>query len=189
MVKHQSYKAVVINYYMPEFGDSFQPTLGLDLKNSAWDRLQYAYENCDNFQYTDGHYGKYEDGKLSVCGIGFAMRASGATDEELLGVSGNIKCALKTMLNNKAPSRVMKEYGFDDKTRKQFRTCPHEDCAFRGTLQFVLEHVNEAHKTPIPMIGKYVIPALRDQEKSYKPTLADQMILMKRDFISLFKKD
>jgi hypothetical protein len=173
----------------PEFGDRFIPTLGLDLQNSAWDRLQYAYESCDNFQFTDGHYGKYEDGKLSVCGIGFAMRASGSTDEELMAVSGNIKCALKTIFNYKSPSRVMKEYGFDDKTRRKFRTCVHENCAFRGSLQLVLEHVNECHKTPIPLIGKYVIPALRDQDKLYKPTLADQLIIMKRDFLSLFKKD
>ena len=175
---------------MYEFGDRFEPTINLDLKNSAWDRLQFAYESCDAKQYVEGHYSKkYEDGKLSVCGIGFAMRASGSTDEELMGVSGNIKCALKTFLNYKSPSRVMKEYGFDDKTRKKFRTCPHSECAFRGTLQFVLEHVNEAHKTPIPMIGKYIIPALRDQDETYKPTLADQMIIMKRDIVGLFKKE
>ena len=173
----------------PEFGDRFEPTIGLDMDNS-WDRLQYAYESCDKFQFTEGHYGKkYEDGKLSVCGIGYAMKGAGFTDEELLGVSGNIKCGLKTIFNYKSPSKVMREYGFDEKTRKQFRTCVHSECAFRGSLQFILEHVNEAHKTPIPLIGKYIIPALRDQEKSYKPTLADQMILMKRDFVGLFKKD
>lgn len=174
----------------PEFGDRFEPTLGLDLENSAWDRLQYAYESCDNFQFTDGHYAKkYEDGKLSVCGIGFAMRATGATDEELMGASGDLRCGLKTFFNYKSPSRVMKEYGFDKETRKQFRTCPHNDCAFRGSLQIILEHVNEAHKTPIPMIGKYIIPALRDQDKDYKPTIADQMIILKDDIRNLFKKE
>ncbi len=159
----------------------------LDMSD-CWNRLQYAYENCNVIQYTEGHYGKYENGKLSVCGIGFAMRGAGYTDEEILGSGGNLKCGLKTMFNHKAPSKVLKEYGFSDKERKKFRTCPHSECSYRATLQGVLEHVNEAHKIPIPNIGK-MIPIIREHESDVKPTLADHFILLKRDFIDLFRRE
>jgi len=160
----------------------------LDLENDPWHRLEYAYVNCRAKQYVKGHYGKYEDGKLSVCGIGWAMKGAGMTDEEILGASGNLKCSLKTMLNYKSASRALREYGFDDKTRRKMRTCPMPECAFRGSLQFVLEHINECHKIPIPNIGK-LIPIIRSHEKDSAPTLADQLIILKRDFIGLFKKD
>lgn len=159
----------------------------LDLENDCWARLEYAYLNCNVKQYVEGHYSKYEDGKLSVCGIGWAMRGAGMTDEEIQGMSGNIKCSLKTMFNYKSPSRVLKEYGFENKERKKFRTCPLDNCGYRGSLQIILEHINEAHRIPIPNIGK-MIPTIRAQPDSYKPTIMDQLIIFKRDLKELFNK-
>ena len=82
----------------------------------------------------------------------------------------------------------MKEYGFTDKERKKFRTCPHHECSYRATLQGVLEHVNVAHKIPIPNIGK-MIPVIREHESDSKPTLADHFILLKRDLTDLFRRE
>lgn len=159
----------------------------LDLEHDCWARLEYAYINCNVKQYVEGHYSKYEDGKLSVCGIGFAMRASGMTDEEIQGLSGNLKCSLKTMFNYKSPSKVLKEFGFESKELKKFRTCPMDNCGSRGSLQHILEHINEAHRIPIPNIGK-MIPIIREHPDSYKPTIMDLLIIFKRDLKDIFNK-
>jgi len=43
--------------------------------------------------------------KMSVCGIGWAMRSAGMTDEEISGMSGNIRCGLKTIFNHKSTNK------------------------------------------------------------------------------------
>ena len=161
---------------------SFKSTLDL---SDHFNRLQFAYEKCRVNQYVEGHYAKYEDGKLSVCGIGWALKAAGWTDEDLGAVRTAIPCAIKSLTNYKNPHKALEEYGFTKEESRKRRYCPQPDCTFSGGLQSVLEHINECHQIPIPNIGK-LIPLLR-KKKEIPPTLADTWRFFKQDIKKLIK--
>lgn len=147
------------------------------------DRLQYAYENCKENQYVEGHYAKYEKGKLSVCGIGWALKASGWTDEELGAKRQNLACFVNSITNNKDPTKALSEYGFSREEGKKVRYCPLPDCTHFGGLQHVLEHINECHRIPIPNIGK-MIPSILNSKKPRR-TIADHFVMLKKDIKEL----
>jgi len=159
-------------------------SLELDLAD-PWVRLQLAYENCTAKQYVSGHYGKYEDGKLSMCGIGWALHAAGWSDEELVGMNGPINCQIKSIMGSKDATRALQEYGFPEKERRKSRNCPMPDCTYRVGLQGILEHLNECHQIPIPNIGK-LLPVIRNDTKP-RPTIADWFKIIKEDVKGLFK--
>ncbi len=159
-------------------------SLQLDLAD-PWVRLELAYTSCKVNQYVNGHYGKYEDGKLSMCGIGWALHAAGWSDEELVGMNGSLNCQIKSLVGSKDATKALKEYGFSHKERHKGRNCPMPDCAFHCGLQAVLEHLNECHKIPIPNIGK-LLPAIRNDEKG-RPTIADGFKILKQDVKAFFK--
>lgn len=146
-------------------------------------RLQYAYENCRERQYVDGHYAKYENGKLSVCGIGWALRAAGWTDEELGAKKQNLACAINSITSYKDPMKALYEYGFTKKECKKIRYCPMPDCTHFGGLQHILEHINECHRIPIPNIGK-LIPHILNNKKPRR-TIADHFVALKKDIKEL----
>ena len=139
----------------------------LDLSD-PWNRLQFAYENCTMKQLTEGHYGKYENGKLSVCGIGWALHASGIPDSEL---KPNLICSIKNLGAGQIFIGALRHYGLPKEERRKIRVCPMPDCASTGRLQMILEHLNECHKIPIRNIGK-LVPIIRNDQRA-KPTFAD----------------
>lgn len=145
-----------------------------------WNRLQYAYENCKVKQYVAGHYGKYENGNLSMCGIGWALHVAGWHDAELVP---SLACHIKTFTSNRNAFRALGEYGFSDEDRKKMRICPLPDCCYGARLQGILEHLNEAHQIPIPNIGK-LVPIIRNSKKSV--TLADRFIFLAKDIKKFF---
>lgn len=147
-------------------------------------RIQYAYENCRMNQYVDGHYAKYENGKLSVCGIGWALKAAGWTDEDLGAQKQNFACFVKSITNYKDPTKALDEYGFTKEVARKRRSCPMPDCTHRGGLRHILEHVNEAHRIPIPNIGK-LIPLILKEDNKPKPTIADHIKSLKKDIKEL----
>lgn len=150
----------------------------LDLAD-PWNRLQYVYENCNVKQLTEGHYIKYDaGGKLNVCGIGWALHAAGFSDDELKTTLG---CQIRNIVNPRNVFRALREYGFERKDRIKARACPLPDCNFAGSLQRVLEHLNEPpHKIPIRNIGK-LIPIIKNGYKS-NPTIADYFFGIIKDF-------
>lgn len=159
----------------------------LDLSVS-WNRLQYVYENASVKQWTEGHYGKYEaDGELSVCGIGYALKSAGWTDDELVGMKGGLRCAINTLLRTKSPMEALNEYGFSKEDKEKDRRCPLPNCRFTGNLQCILEHLNEApHKVPIPQIGK-LIPVIKNDDREM-PTMKDHGIRIKERFTNFLKE-
>lgn len=144
-----------------------------------WVRLQYVYENCKVKQYTAGHYGKYENGKLSMCGIGWALHSAGWSDDDL---KPTMSCLLKSFTNVKEPTKALEEYGFSKEERRKTRSCPVIDCSTTGSLQRVLEHLNEYHQYPIPNIGK-LIPWIRTSTK--KPSNSEKIADLLHDLKSL----
>jgi len=151
-----------------------------------WVRLQLAYENCKVNQYVEGHYGKYENGKLSVCGIGWALKAAGWTDEDLGAKRQNLTCFINSITNKKDPTKALYEYGFPKDEARKIRYCPLPDCTHFGGLQHILEHINECHRIPIPNIGK-LIPIIRNQNKPRR-TMADHFTLLYKDLKQLITK-
>lgn len=154
----------------------------LDLAD-PWQRLQYVYENCNVKQLLKGHYIKYDaGGKMNVCGIGWALHCAGFTDEEM---KTDLICQFKNSFNPKSVYAALKEYGFTKAERRKIRVCPMPNCTRIGTLQGILEHLNEpAHAIPIRNIGK-LIPLIRNSTKP-KPTLADMFVSTIKDFKELF---
>jgi hypothetical protein len=146
-----------------------------------WHRLQMVYENCKVKQYVEGHYAKYDDGKLSMCGIGWALHSAGWTDSEL---KPSLSCFINTITNGKDPINAMDEYGFSHEERKKTRACPIPDCMYTAGLRRILEHVNEYHKIPIPNIGR-LIPMIRNSTKM--PTIADKTLGLVKDVSSILK--
>lgn len=139
----------------------------LDLSNPVV-RLQYVYENATVKQYVAGHYAKYENGKLSMCGIGWALHCAGWRDDEL---RSSLLCSMKTLFSPRSPLAALKEFGFERREIIKFRHCPIPDCTAFGTAQTILEHLNEAHEIPIPIIGK-LIPTIFNSTTPL-PTFAD----------------
>jgi len=160
--------------------ESELPALGWETPEK---RLENSYSKCRMNQYVDGHYAKYENGKLSVCGIGWALKAAGWTDQELKA-DQNIGCLIKSITSYKDPSKALDEYGFSKEVAKKQRTCPMPDCVHTGRLRHMLEHLNESHRIPIPNIGK-LIPLILKENTKPKTTIADHLVALKKDIKQL----
>lgn len=131
----------------------------LDLAD-PWNRLQFVYENC-KIEQSFGAYAKEKDGKLAMCGVGWAAHCAGWADSQL---KLDMTRLIQSFTKNKVVEQALEDYGFPRKELQRTHLCPLPDCGRTGTLQNILEHLNDTHKISIHNIGK-LIPILKKQEK------------------------